>query len=230
MFTPLLCSVICFTSLGHAATISGTITYDGKVPKLRALNMSADPICATKHSEPVLSESLVLGENSAMANVLVRIKSGLTQETYPTPTEPAVLNQAGCRYDPHVLGVQAGQPIEILNPDGTLHNIHALPSLNKEFNQAMPKFRKKMTKKFDQVEEKPFPVKCDVHPWMGGWVAVHAHPFFHVSDKSGTYTLSGVEAGTYEIEAWHEKLGVRSESITVGADETKTLDFTFSRP
>jgi len=214
-----------------AASITGTVKYEGKVPTMKPLIMNADPVCAAKHDEPARVETLVLGEGQTMANIMVTIKSGLLDKEYPLPEEPALLDQDGCIYKPHVLAVQAGQKIEILNSDGTLHNIHALPKINEEFNQAMPKFRKKMTKTFDQVEEEPFPIKCDVHPWMGAWVAVFAHPYYDVTEKDGVYTLDGLEPGTYEVQAWHERLGPRTQTVTVEeVGETITADFTFSRP
>jgi len=132
-------------------------------------------------------------------------------------------------YNPHVFGIMVGQPLKILNPDGTLHNIHVLSKINPEFNLAMPKFRKEMTKTFKK-EEFMFTIKCDVHPWMGGWASVMSHPYFAVTADDGQFSIAGLPAGTYEVEAWHEKLGTRSASVTITDDETKELNFTFSRP
>lgn len=221
--------ILSFASTGSSATISGTILYDGEVPKLRALDLEADPICLSKHTSPLYAQTLVVGEDKTMANVFVYVKSGLPQKTYTAPEEPAILDQKGCQYTPHVLGVMIGQPINILNPDGTLHNVHALCKVNKEFNLAMPKFRKQVTKTFDK-EEFMFPMKCDVHPWMGSWIAVMSHPFFNVTQKDGKFTIANLPAGTYEIEAWHEKLGTKTANITVGADDSKEANFTFARP
>ena len=170
-----------------------------------------------------------MGEDNTMANVFVYVKSGLPDKTYPVPEEPAILDQVGCMYVPHVLGVRAGQTIEIRNSDGTLHNIHAMPKTNRAFNMAMPKTMKKANKVFSK-EEFMFPIKCDVHPWMNAWCAVMSHPYFHTTEKDGKFTIEGLEAGTYEIEAWHEKLGTRTQKITVGADDSKTVDFSFAIP
>ena len=213
----------------QAGTITGTITYEGKVPNFKPIKMDADPICMAKHTDAVYPELLVLGEGNTMANVFVRIKSGLPEKEYPAPEEPFVVNQAGCRYDPHVFGVMVGQPVKFLNPDGTLHNVHALTKVNEEFNMAMPKFRKEFVKTFDKVED-VFAIKCDVHPWMSSWCAVVDHPFFDVTEKDGVFTIEGLEPGTYEIEAWHEKLGTQTAKVTVDASGTQTSDFTFSRP
>ncbi len=212
-----------------SATVSGAIKYEGEVPSFAEIKMDADPICLAKHSGSIFPETLVLGDGNALANVFVYVKSGLAKKDYPAPADPVVVNQQGCQYAPHVFGVMVGQPLKILNPDGTLHNVHALSKVNPEFNLAMPQFRKEVAKTFDK-EEFMFPLKCDVHPWMGAWCAVMTHPFFTVTGKDGKFTISGLDAGTYEVEAWHEKLGTQTATITVGADETKEASFTFSRP
>ncbi len=216
---------------GHtkAATVTGTIKYDGEAPKFKEIKMEADPVCLTKHTKPVYPQTLVLGEGNTMANVFVHVKSGVPKKDYPLPLEPVILDQKGCQYDPHVLGIRVGQTLKVLNPDGTLHNVHAMCKVNPEFNLAMPKFRSETTKVFNK-EEFMFPLKCDVHPWMSGWVAVLPHPYFSVTKADGVFKLENLPAGTYEIEAWHEKLGTQKTSVTVGGDETKEVDFTFSKP
>jgi len=229
--TPLLTIALLFifSLTAQAGSITGTITYEGKVPNFKPIKMDADPVCAAKHTAAVYPDVLVLGENNAMANVLVQIKEGLSGGDYPTPAEPVVVNQAGCTYTPHVFGVMVGQPVKFLNPDGTLHNVHAVSKENPEFNMAMPKFRKEFEQTFDKPEFM-FPVKCDVHPWMASWCAVMSHPFFNVTGKDGVYKIEGLKPGTYKIEAWHEKLGTQTATVTVGADDMQTTDFTFSRP
>ncbi len=216
-------------SWSHAATITGTVKYEGEAPKFKEIKMDADPICLSKHTEAVFPESLVLGDGNTMGNVFVRVKSGLVPKAYPAPTEPVILDQHGCHYRPHVFGIMVGQTLKILNPDGTLHNVHALSKVNAEFNLAMPQFRKEVTKTFDKAEFM-FPFKCDVHPWMESWAAVMSHPFFAVTEKTGTFKIDNLDAGTYEIEAWHEKLGTKTETITVGAADSKEINFTFAKP
>jgi len=211
-----------------AATISGRVQYEGAVPNLRPLSMDADPACAAKHDGPVASEVLVLGEDNAMANIFVQVKSGLPGDTYPTPEEAVVLDQDGCQYVPHVIGVLVGQPLKILNSDGVLHNVHALPTVNRPFNMAMPANRTEAVESFSK-EEGIFKIKCDVHPWMNAWVAVLSHPFFDVTEADGTFAIKDLPAGTYQIEAWHERLKTKTIEVTVGDDETKTVDFVFSR-
>lgn len=217
------------SSGGAPGAVAGTVVFEGTAPKLSTLKMDAEPVCAAKHTTPVKSQALVLGDGNTLGNVLVKVKSGLSKSNYPAPSEPVVLDQDGCVYDPHVLGVMAGQPLKILNSDGILHNIHPLPKVNKEFNLAMPKFKKESQRIFDQVEEEPFLIKCDVHPWMGAYVAVMSHPYFNVTGKDGKFELSGLQPGTYELEAWHEKMGVTTASVTIAAGATETVDFTFKR-
>ncbi|MFA5060070.1 MAG: carboxypeptidase regulatory-like domain-containing protein [Candidatus Omnitrophota bacterium] len=211
-----------------AGTVTGTVKYEGEVPKFAELKMDADPICLAKHSGPAYPDTLVLGDGNTMANVFVYVKSGLAKKDYPVPQEPVVIDQQGCQYSPHVFGVRVGQPLKILNPDGTLHNVHALSKVNPEFNIAMPQFRKEIIQTFDK-EEFMFPLKCDVHPWMAAWGAVMSHPFFTVTGKDGKFTIPGLDAGTYEVEAWHEKLGTQTATLTVTADAQTLTDFTFKR-
>ena len=213
----------------NAASIAGVAKYDGEVPKFREIKMDADPICLSKHSKQVFPQSLELGENKEMANVFVHVISKLPKNTYPAPTEPAVLDQHGCMYSPHVLGVMVGQPLKILNPDGTLHNVHALSKENPEFNLAMPKFRAETTKTFEKPEFM-FPIKCDVHPWMESWVSVMSHPYFSVTKIDGVFNIDNLPSGTYELEAWHEKLGTQTASVTLAEGDATEVNFTFSKP
>ncbi len=228
-FYPAVLFALAWTTQTQAATITGTIKYEGAVPKFKEIQMGADAICVAHHTSAVYPETLLVGDGNTMANVFVYVKSGLAKKDYPVPMEPTVVDQKGCQYNPHVLGVRAGQKVKFLNPDGTMHNVHAMSKVNPEFNIAMPKFRTEVEKVFDK-EEFMFPIKCDAHPWMGAYVAVMSHPFFNVTGKNGKFTICNLQAGSYEIEAWHEKLGTQTASLTVGAEETKTVDFTFKKP
>jgi len=220
---------LAFTSLTFAATITGKVQYKGDTPKLSEIKMDADPLCLTKHNSPVYPQTLVLGEGNTMGNVFVHVVGGLPKKEYTPPSEPVVLNQKGCMYEPHVLGVMVGQPLKILNPDGTLHNVHGLSKINDEFNIAMPKFREEITRTFDKSEFM-FPMKCDVHPWMGAWVAVMGHPYFSVTKDDGVFVIKDLPAGEYQIEAWHEKLGIQKASVVLAEGETKEINFSFSKP
>jgi plastocyanin len=213
-----------------ASTINGTVTFDGKAPNLKPIAMDADPACAKKHSGPVPGEALVLGPANAMGNIMVWVSKGLPSgKTWPAPKAPATLDQKGCQYVPHVMGVMVGQQYKILNSDGVLHNVHTLPKINRGFNKPMPPTMKETTTAFDK-EEGIFQIKCDVHPWMSAYVAVFTHPFFSVTGKDGKFTISGLDPGTYTITAWHEKLPPQTATVTVGANETKAQNFKFTTP
>ena len=213
-----------------AATITGTITFTGKPPALKPLAMDADPACAKKHTKPVPAEMLVLGSANTMANVIVWVSKGLPAgKKFPVPSTPVVLDQRGCVYTPHAMGIMVGQAYRILNSDGILHNIHTLPKVNPSFNRAMPATSKEASTTFAKPEP-IFQIKCDVHPWMSAYIGVFEHPFFAATSTDGKFTIAGLDAGTYEITAWHERLGTQTASITVGASDTKTQDFKFAVP
>lgn len=236
-----VCSVcLAFCLLGFVAAevmagavVTGTIKFElpgGKKPGRKKIQMAADPVCASKHTEaPARSEVVVVDDDGALHNVFVHVKTGLEGKKFDVPTEPVILDQTGCMYKPHVFGVRAGQPIKILNSDGTLHNIHPRPTVNTEFNLAMPKFLKQKVKTFDKAEMM-IPVKCDVHPWMQSYIGVMDHPFFSVTGDGGTFALKDLPAGTYTIEAWHERLGSQTQEVTVEDGESVAVDFTFQIP
>ena len=213
-----------------ASTITGTVTFEGKPPVMKPLAMEADPACAKKHTKPVLSERLVLGSGNAMGNILVWVSKGVPAgKTFPVPKNPVTLDQDGCVYKPHVMGIMVGQQYKILNNDGILHNIHTLPKINTAFNRGQPATVKEMTTNFGKAED-VFQVKCDVHPWMSAYIGVFTHPFFSVTKADGKFTISGLDPGTYEISAWQERLGIQKATITVAANETKTQAFKFAVP
>lgn len=210
-----------------AGSITGKITYDDKVPRLRPVDMNADPACAAKHSSPVTSDILVLGDGNAMKYVFVKVENAPDSST-PVPSEPVVVDQIGCRYDPHVVGVRTGQQLLFKNSDGILHNVHGLPKANREFNIGMPPTL--LEKAVTLNEPELFDVKCDVHPWMKAYVAVMTHPYFDVTDGDGAFTIDGLPAGTYTIEAWHERLGTQTAEVTVPASGSATANFSFKVP
>jgi plastocyanin len=213
-----------------ASSVTGIVTFDGQAPPLKPLAMEADPACAKKHSAPVPSEMLVLGKGSTMGNVIVYVSKGLAAgKTWPAPTTPVVLDQNGCQYKPHTQGIMVGQSYRILNSDGILHNIHSLPKINPSFNKPMPPTLKETTTTFTKPEP-IFQIKCDVHPWMTAYIGVFTHPFFSATGTDGKFTISGLDPGTYEITAWHERLGTQTASVTVGAADTKTQNFKFAMP
>jgi Carboxypeptidase regulatory-like domain len=208
-----------------SASITGKIVFEGAVPVPEKYKMSADAFCAKAHPGDVAKQDIEIGPDKGIMDVFVYVKSGING-TYPPPATAATIDQKGCRYTPHVFGVVAGQSIDILNSDPTLHNIHSLPEKNEPFNLAMPVQGMKYTKKFDKPEVM-VRIKCDVHGWMSAFCGVLSHPFFTVTAADGTYTIKNLPAGTYTIEAWHEKLGTQTQQVTVGATESKPAAFTF---
>ncbi len=209
-----------------AGTITGKVVLEGAPGRNDAIRMNADPVCVRENKGTQTQESFIVGEGGTLGNVFIHVKDGLGSRTFPAATTPITLDQKACRYHPHVFGVMVGQPIEILNSDPTLHNIHAVPKGNSEFNTAQPIQNMKTTHTFT-APEVMVPFKCDVHGWMNAFVGVVAHPFFAVTGSNGTFELKGLPPGTYTLEAWHEKLGTQTQSVTVGANETKEAAFTF---
>jgi plastocyanin len=208
-----------------AGSIRGSIMLAGTPPAAEPINMESDPYCQGQGAR--IPETITVGTSGALQNVFVYVKDGLGSRVFPVPTTAAVLDQKGCRYTPHVLGIQVGQPFEILSSDNTLHNVHAMPQTNREFNKAHQMAGIKHTHVFS-AKEVMVPFKCDVHRWMNAYVGVLDHPFFAVTGADGAFELKGVPPGTYTIEAWHEKLGTRTEMVTIGEKQTGDVAFTFS--
>jgi hypothetical protein len=210
-----------------AGNVTGMVALEGTAPKNEPIKMNADPVCAQQAKGPQAQETYKVGaDGKSLANVFVYVKDGLGNYVFDAPTEAAKIDQKECRYTPHVFGMRVGQPLEIINSDPTLHNIHATPKANSEFNTGQPVQGMKTNHTFTQ-KEVMVPFKCDVHGWMNAYVGVLDHPYFSVSNDAGKFELNKLPAGTYTIEAWHEKLGAQSQSVTVGANETKDITFTF---
>ena len=213
-----------------AGGVKGTVTVDGAVPKNEPIKMNADPVCVQQNKTPQFQETYQVGsDGKSLANVFVYVKEGLGNYSYDPPTDKPTIDQKNCRYHPHVFGMRVGQALEIVNSDPTLHNIHAMPKLNQEFNNGQPIQGMKMTHTFTQ-KEIMVPFKCDVHGWMNAYVGVLDHPYFAVSDADGKFDIKTLPPGTYTIEAWHEKLGTATQSVTIGPSETKEISFTFKAP
>jgi len=213
----------------NPATLKGSVVFDGKGPKKRKIKMNADPNCVVLHTGDVYIKDVLIGPGGEFANVFVYVKKGLEGRSFPVPSEPVKFNQKGCEYIPRVFGVRAGQPIEIMNSDATLHNVHSLPKINSPFNLGMPIKGMKLKKTFDKPEHM-VKIVCDVHPWMNGYVGVMAHPYFFTTGKDGLFEIGNLPPGEYVIAAWQERLGEKTQTIKVGPNETKELKFVFSRP
>ena len=219
-----------------AGNVTGMVVIDGTAPKNDAIKMNADPFCAKANTTPQSQESYMVGsDGKSLANVFVYVKDGLGNYVFDTPTATVTIDQKDCRYHPHVFGVRVGQELTITNSDSTLHNIHALPKDNSEFNTAQPMQTQPLGSippikhKFDKAEIM-VPFKCEVHGWMNAYVGVVSNPYFAVTEADGKFSLKGLPPGTYTIDAWQEKLGDVTQSVTIAASETKDITFTFKAP
>ena len=204
-----------------AGTVTGHVKLEGTPPPNQPIKTKSDPNCKV----PLTTESYVVDRAGSLANVFVYVKDGLGNRVFPVPVTPVVLGQQDCTYKPHVFGVQVGQTLDIVTSDPTLHNVHAIPMANQEFNVGQAPGAK--NQHVFSTREVMVPFKCDVHNWMSAYVGVVDHPFFAVSGTDGAFSLGGLPPGTYTIEAVHEKLGRQTQSVTIGEKETKDLAFTF---
>ncbi|MFQ6677003.1 MAG: hypothetical protein ACE5D0_01675 [Fidelibacterota bacterium] len=207
----------------------GTVKFIGKPPKQKYIRMDSDPVCCSSNQGNAYNQSLMVDENGNLANVIVYIKKPIDDRE--VPSEPVVLDQKGCMYSPHVVGVRAGQELLILNSDPTMHNVHGVPKLNPPFNFGMPKTVKEKSIIFQKAEG-VFVVKCNVHPWMKSYIQVFDHSYFAITSTDGKYVITNIRPGEYEVVAWQEKFGskkVLRKNITI-LNQTATLDFTFIRP
>lgn len=211
-----------------AGSVSGRVVFSGTPPPAARINMAADPACVEANGQDARSESVLVGPNGGLQNVFVYVKDGLDPAyTFDTPTTTVQLAQKGCRYEPRVAGVEVGQPVEITNDDDTIHNVHALPVKNQEFNTMQPVQGMHMTHTFT-VPEVMVRFKCDVHGWMTAYVGVTNNPFFAVTKPDGTFEITGLPPGTYTIGAWHEKFGTQTAQVTIGPSQAQTVSFTYN--
>jgi carboxypeptidase family protein len=209
------------------STVSGKVKFTGTKPAPAKIDMSEEPKCKAKYQGTPADESVVVNPNGTLANVFVYVKSGLPAGyKAPAPTEPVTLDQDGCRYHPHVFGILVAQKLAIKNSDGILHNIKAKGVKNRPFNISQPTTM--VSERTFTAPEVMVTLECNVHGWMRAFLGVLPHPFFGVSGADGSFTIKGLPAGTYTIEAWHEKYGTQTATVTVTGTDTKTTDFTFA--
>jgi plastocyanin len=206
-----------------AGTISGVVNLKGQPPKMKPLDMTADPGCPTG---PQPAEVVVTNAGK-LANVFVYVKEGLPQGNFAVPSDPVTLDQKGCRYIPHMLGIMAGQPLKITNTDAADHNIHDMPSNNPAFNESQTPTDQAVTKKFSNAEMM-IPVQCNQHPWMRAYINVMSHPYFAVSGPDGSFEIKNLPPGEYTIAAVHERFGEQTMKVKVGTKVTAKAPFVYS--
>lgn len=213
--------------LSQAGVVQGVVRFNGTPPETRDLSVRGNPECAVMHPGGMIAQEEFLMKDGLLQNVFVYVKSGLEAYDFPAPSEPVIVDNNQCRYAPHVVGAQVGQPIHLVNSDPTLHNVRANAQTNKPWNLGLPLQGMKQVKSFSQPEV-AVKLKCDVHPWMSGYIGVLAHPYFQVTGADGSFSLKNLPPGTYELAAWHEKLGEQTQTVTLAPGQTQTIDWTFS--
>jgi plastocyanin len=207
-----------------AGSVTGHVTLQGTAPPNEPIKTKSDPNCKV----PIATQSYVVAKDGALANVFVYVKDGLGNRVFPAPADTVVLGQKNCQYEPHVLGIQVGQTLDIVSSDPTLHNVHGgnRDTSNREFNYGQPIPGVKNQHSFS-TKEVLYPFSCDVHKWMGAFIGIVDHPFYSVTGTDGSFSLKGLPPGTYTVEAVHEKLGRQTQTVTIGQKETKDVAFTF---
>jgi hypothetical protein len=210
-------------------SITGKVVFKGEAPEPEQIDMSGVKECSAQHPDGAFAEKLVVNGNGTLKNVLVRVSAGLPEgQKFPLPANAAKLDQKGCQYYPHVVGVMIDQPMLITNSDTFLHNVHALSNENPAFNFGQPTQDRQGRKVDPMKAPEVFKVKCDVHPWMGAFVHVLDHPFFSVTGDDGTFTITGLPAGTYTLTAWHESLGEQQHAdVKVEDGKPAAVEFSF---
>jgi len=212
-------------SAASGGQVTGTVKLDGTAPHQRPIDMSKDPSCAAAHKDkPVTTENVVTGANGGLANVVVYVSQGLTGNEAPL-SQPVQIEQKGCQYLPHVVAVDVGQHMKILNSDQALHNIHPQATKNAAWNKSQMPGGPPLDVTWAN-EEIGIPVKCNIHPWMHAYIVVVKGPT-GVSDESGSFKLDNVPPGTYTLTAWHETYGTQTQTLTVTAGQPATVSFTF---
>ncbi|NRA04518.1 MAG: carboxypeptidase regulatory-like domain-containing protein [Myxococcales bacterium] len=213
------------------ATVTGSVKFEGKKPRIRAIDMSgADAKCSEAHGGKRLKpDTVIINKNGTLRNAFVWVKSGLEGKSFPMPEGDAMLDQKGCTYTPHVQGMRKGQSLAIKTSDPTAHNVHGYAKVNRSFNRSQPAGAGDVSIRMRRDESSPpMKIKCDIHPWMNAYVAVVDHPYYAVTGEDGSFTLANLPAGTYIVEVWHEKYGVMEETITIGDGEAKSIEFTYA--
>jgi plastocyanin len=208
------------------ATLTGRVKIKGEIPKRRKIQTNADPKCAAMHPGDLLTDDFVIDPAGNVQYALVHVKEGLGDQKVTVPKAPAVVEQKGCRFEPHVVGVMVGQELMFRNMDDLMHIVHVQPRTNKEFGFSQAKRGEERPKVFTSKEL--IRLFCDVHPWMECWIHVLDHPFHATTGPDGRFRIKGLPPGKYTIEAWHSKYKPVTQEIEVKGKESKTLNFEFT--
>jgi plastocyanin len=210
-----------------AGSVTGTVHFDGVVPQMKIINMIDVPNCAKLHSTPVMTESVVPGDNGTLQNVVVYLQGDFSAYSFPPAAAPVQVDQDGCIYTPHVVAVMTGDPLEVTNKDAVTHNINAMSQFHQGWNETQVRGGPPIERRFSR-EEIPMTVKCNMHTWMRFYLAVVNHPYFQVTGKDGQFGLRNVPPGTYTLTAWHETFGIKKQTITIQPKQEQTVSITFT--
>ena len=222
--TGLLVLAVFVAGQAQAANLTIKAPFEGTAPVAEMIKADADPKCKAQHPNGIDPSQIVVNSNNTLKNVFVYVKEGATGK-YEAPKDVVKFDQQGCEYHPKVFGIMVNQPLEILNSDDTLHNVHALPTQSQSFNLGMPIKGMKLKKTFTKPEVMVH-IKCEVHPWMSAYAGVMDNPYYAVTGEDGSAVIKDLPAGEYTIEAWHEKYGTQTQKVTV-ADADQEVSFSF---
>ena len=210
---------------GGRGTIKGHIRLNGKLPGNPVIRMAADPMCARMNAgKRVIQMTVAASADGSLANVFVRVQGTFPQT--PVPSTLVKIDQTGCVYTPRMVGLRVGQALEVRNSDALLHNVHGISSHDNGFNVGQPMAG--MVNQFKPKNEEIMRLKCDIHSWMTAYIGVVSHPYFAVSDDSGTFQIANVPAGTHTIQTWHERYGPLTQTVRVPAGGTATVEFMYA--
>lgn len=207
-------------------TLSGVVYFDGPAPERSRLRLGGWSECAIQHDGPVYAADVFVA-NGRLQNALVYIKDGLADRVFDVPERPVLSDQRGCLFLPRIMAAQVGQPIRFLNSDPLAHNVHGLPRNSRQWNFSLGVKGAARTISVG-AQEVGIEVKCDVHGWMRSYLGVFDHPYFALSAEDGTFTLVNVPPGTYTVQAWHERFGVRAQTVVLDARADERVAFRFT--
>lgn len=212
------------------AAFKGRISVAGAAPVLPPLKAAGDPTVQDKVcvANAIPDESVVVGSDGGLANVFIfakKMPAGVMPP--PPPTEPAVIDQIGCRFVPQAMVLRVGQPLVLKNSDPVSHNVRTA-SLSMPLNQIIaPNNTTGITVSYARPERMPVQTKCDIHAWMLAWHFPIDHPYAAVSGPDGRFEVPNLPPGDWEFVIWHGRTGYieRSYKLKAAAGQAVTHDF-----